>query len=513
MRTALAGVLGRGDRARRATRAAARATLRERAAVLAHALSGETVAPEAATDRVLELLARPDDETTWLALSVLTGHLPVTAEVVRARRAAQIGGPQTLLATALEHVRSEPAPRTVEVLTGAVLVDIEHLARTSLGTGIQRVTRETLRRWSDAHELVAVGWHRELTALRPLTPEELEEALGRAPGTSTTSPDGAGDARGEERVVVPWRSTYVLPEVVLELERTQRMESMFRFARSRTAAIGFDTVPLTSAETCAEDVPPRFALELAALRHVDRIATISRAAGTEYAGWRTMVRSMGLPGPDIAAVSLPVDAPRATPSALAEASLRYVVPTLPMVLCVGSHEPRKNHLAVLHAAELLWRDGVQFSLLFVGGNAWKSEGFSRRLAELAAAGRPVESVLGLDDRLLWALYALARCTVFPSVNEGFGLPVAESLASGTPAITSGFGSMLEIAEPGGALTVDPRDDHALAEAMRRALTDDVLYHQLVTEALSRPERGWREYAQETWDYLVATNVDAGPEAV
>lgn len=480
-----------------------RSTLRSRAEVLVAALGGGDVPPDQATDRLLTLLTEPDDETTWLALAVLTGELPTTSEVLGARRSAQLGGPERLLALAEERLRARPDDRAVEVVTGAVLVDIEHLARTSLGTGIQRVTRETLRRWSMDHEPVATGWHADLASLRPLTPGQLDEALG----TPTASVHGDGEREPDaDRVVVPWRSTYVLPEVVLETERTRRMEALTRFARCRTAAIGFDTVPLTSAETCAEDVPPRFALELAALRHVDRIATISGAAATEYTGWRTMLASLGLPGPDIRAVPLPVEAPRAGPEALAEASLRYVVPTLPMVLCVGSHEPRKNHLAVLHAAELLWREGTQFSLLFVGGNAWKSEGFSRRLGELAAAGRPVESVLGLPDRLLWALYALARCTVFPSVNEGFGLPVAESLACGTPAITSAFGSMLEIAAPGGALTVDPRDDRALADALRRLLTDDVLHHQLVAETLSRPERTWRQYADEVWDYLVATNV-------
>ncbi len=45
--------------------------------------------------------------------------------------------------------------------------------------------------------------------------------------------------------------------------------------------------------------------------------------------------------------------------------------SLPIVLAVGSHEPRKNHLAVLHAAELLWREGLLFTLTFVGGHSWK----------------------------------------------------------------------------------------------------------------------------------------------
>ena len=88
------------------------------------------------------------------------------------------------------------------------------------------------------------------------------------------------------------------------------------------------------------------------------------------------------------------------------------------------------------------------------------------------------SVRALSDDLLWAAYRLAHCVVFPSLNEGFGLPVAESLACGTPVVTSGFGSMREIARHGGAILVDPRDDHDIAAGLRLMLTDRELHETL-----------------------------------
>ncbi|WNB86315.1 glycosyltransferase [Cellulomonas sp. ATA003] len=175
---------------------------------------------------------------------------------------------------------------------------------------------------------------------------------------------------------------------------------------------------------------------------------------------------------------------------------------------VGSHEPRKNHLAVLHAAELLWREGIEFSLSFIGGNSWGSDAFTARCAELQSAGRPLQTVSRLPDDVLWAAYRLARCTVFPSFNEGFGLPVAESLAVGTPAVTSSFGSMLELADDGGALTVDPHDDHALAAAIRTLVTDDRVHARLREQASQRSVRTWDMYARETWSALTGRN-DAG----
>jgi glycosyltransferase involved in cell wall biosynthesis len=92
--------------------------------------------------------------------------------------------------------------------------------------------------------------------------------------------------------------------------------------------------------------------------------------------------------------------------------------------------------------------------------------------------------------------------IFPSLNEGFGLPVAESLASGTPVITSDHGSMREIAVAGGALLVDPRDDLDITGALRALLTDDELHARLSAQARALPHRSWDSYAAELWQYLV-----------
>jgi glycosyltransferase involved in cell wall biosynthesis len=115
----------------------------------------------------------------------------------------------------------------------------------------------------------------------------------------------------------------------------------------------------------------------------------------------------------------------------------------------------------------------------------------------------VHTIVALPDELLWAAYRLAYCTVFPSVHEGYGLPVAESLASGTPVITANFGSMSEIASQGGALLVNPRDDRDLTDALRKLLLDKGLRERLAEEATRIPVRTWEQYAAETWDYFVA----------
>ena len=86
---------------------------------------------------------------------------------------------------------------------------------------------------------------------------------------------------------------------------------------------------------------------------------------------------------------------------------------------------------------------------------------------------------------LWSLYRTASFTVFPSLTEGFGLPIAESLICGTPVITSNYGAMAEAARAGGALLVDPRNVGEITDAMRRLLTDAEQLRQLADEAQGR----------------------------
>jgi glycosyltransferase involved in cell wall biosynthesis len=101
--------------------------------------------------------------------------------------------------------------------------------------------------------------------------------------------------------------------------------------------------------------------------------------------------------------------------------------------------------------------------------------------------------------------------VFPSINEGFGLPIAEALACGTPVVTSRHGAMAEAAVEGGALLVDPRDDHDLANALGRVLEDRDLHAGLVAEARRRPHRTWDEYAAELWQLFVGSHGEGPAE--
>jgi glycosyltransferase involved in cell wall biosynthesis len=477
-----------------------RKALNERMLVLLDTL-GVTRPPDSGTRAVVENVVqaieklRPD--TAWLVLAIVSGEIPRSEHVLAAVRNAETDGPVAALRQA---IWSGPVPRLldsgpflpVRVIEDAYLVDVHTTAEANYATGIQRVTRESARRWLEQHQVTLIGWHHGFRSLRAMTPPEIRRACWGGPAVSQID-------RGP--VLVPVRCTYLLPELATEPDRTDRLRSLAEHSSNRLAVIGHDMVPVTVPETCDPGMPAAFARTIAAVRYASSVAAVSEASANDYRSWARMLPGIGLPGPRIEMCPLATEIVKPSASDIAAATDRLLVGGLPLVLVVGSHEPRKNHLAVLHAAELLWREGLRFSLTFIGGNAWNSEAFRATLNGLQASGRPIESISAASDALLWSAYRLARFTVFPSLSEGFGLPVVESIMSGTPVVTSEFGAMRDNAAPGGAVLADPRNDHELAGAMRELLTNDQLLTRLRQEAAGRSWRTWDTYAAETWDML------------
>jgi glycosyltransferase involved in cell wall biosynthesis len=269
-------------------------------------------------------------------------------------------------------------------------------------------------------------------------------------------------------------------------------------------AIGYDCIPVVSADLVPSLDASRFVNYLSVIKHADRVAGISASATEEFQGFVDTLPTQGLHGPVIMECALP-----STPRAPGDRS-RGDRRERPSVLMVGSFEPRKNHLGVLHAAEKLWRSGLEFDLTFIGGSGWGTE-LPDRIAELTQAGRRLTVLHNANTSALQLAYRSSRFTVFPSKHEGFGLPVAESLAAGTPVITSDFGSMRELASDGGALMIDPHDDAALEAAMRTLLTDDNELEKLRQQIAWRPGRDWEDYARELWSVLVAPLVPSDGE--
>jgi glycosyltransferase involved in cell wall biosynthesis len=138
------------------------------------------------------------------------------------------------------------------------------------------------------------------------------------------------------------------------------------------------------------------------------------------------------------------------------------------ILSVGTLEPRKNLAGTLEAFALLppqLRNA--YPLALVGMTGWKMEHMSARIDALATEGHVKPMGYVADDDLPY-LYAGAAAFIYPSIYEGFGLPVLEALATGTPVVTSNRASLKEVAGKEAA-TLDPDDFPGLSAALHEAL--------------------------------------------
>jgi len=177
--------------------------------------------------------------------------------------------------------------------------------------------------------------------------------------------------------------------------------------------------------------------------------------------------------------------PEAEPGERERLQARYGIGDQPYVLSVGTLQPRKNYLRLIRAFANL---KPETQLVIAGGQGWLYEDI---FSEAERHGDSVRILGFVDEGDLPALYRSAVLFAFPSLYEGFGLPVLEAMACGVPVVCSNASSLPEVAGEAGLL-VDPLDTYGLAEAMRRVLEDSRLRREM-------NERGVAQAARFTWE--------------
>ncbi len=171
------------------------------------------------------------------------------------------------------------------------------------------------------------------------------------------------------------------------------------------------------------------------------------------------------------------------------------------LLYLGTLQPRKNLSRLLTAFQKIAADFPAVTLVLAGGKGWLFDQIRWQIDHLQLDGRVLLPGF-IPEKDKSALLSGATAYLFPSLYEGFGLPVLEAMVCGTPVLTANTSSLPEIAGDA-ALTVNPLDTDAIADGIRRLLTNPALRQSLVAKGFRQARKfSWKKTGAEIWQILL-----------
>jgi glycosyltransferase involved in cell wall biosynthesis len=377
-----------------------------------------------------------------------------------------------------------------------ILIDVTNSCRSPRNSGMQRTTRRLFVELEKRLSVTPICWNRLGHFYHRLGARELR--FLRAPFHGYKRAVALPELRGEKfpgelrrmlwRRRIDFSAEIAAHDVFLAPDhfgdsRRRRLPELIRKIGIRSIVI-FHDAAVERLGLHAKRTMKKFREYLKALAAFDRVICISEQSRDDLiAFWKEFgIREM----PETFVEGWPLEFDdRERVSSNADAKSKTV-------LCVSTFVPRKNHLALLDAAEQLWASGLEFELKLVG--AWAGNfAVSKKIRALRSKGRSLVWLKHVDDKTLHARYRECAFTVYPSLMEGFGLPIVESLWHGKPCVCGGNGALGEVARDGGCLIVDQTKTAALADGIKALLMDRQLYSRLCDEARSRRFRSWSEY--------------------
>jgi glycosyltransferase involved in cell wall biosynthesis len=386
-----------------------------------------------------------------------------------------------------------------------ILIDVTHTAHTEARTGVQRVCRRLCQTFPTPPGGSPITWDPYLGEWRTLGDDERARLAREQPGPRRSASwswrqrvrGWSGRVLGRTGRGLPAATGLIVPEI-FSPETAAAWPALFTRVQGPRIALFHDAIALKRPELAPAKTVARFPSYLRDLLAFDGVAAVSedsREVLRDWWRWLGVSRT-----PELVAISLGVDAPRPDP-ALARAT------STPVVLTVGTLEARKNHLSLFDACESLWTRGISFELRVIGLVPQpKSNPALARLRQLQTNGRSLRYDGAVDDATLSAAYHECSFSVYPSLMEGFGLPVLESVSYGKPCVCSARGALGESARKGGCLALADVEAPTLARAIETLLIGAPRREALASEARSRALRSWNDYTSRLAEWMRGLNV-------
>jgi glycosyltransferase involved in cell wall biosynthesis len=316
------------------------------------------------------------------------------------------------------------------------LVDVTHISRNDLQTGIQRVVRNILLQWLAAPPK---GVRIEPIAFRE---GRYEYAHGYAAGLlGSTVPAGLS----VDTVEITGNEVFVGLDWAMEsLPSSAPVLRTWRRAGVELHFVANDLLPVTLPEAFHPQTREAFTRWLDLVADLaDTIHCISQSTADDVAGW---LRAEEItPPPAVTVFPLGVEPPRASHPGVLEHTVASAFATRPTLLMVGTIEPRKGHAQALEAVELLWASGADLNLAIVGKRGWMVGELIQQLECHPELGKRLFWFEGCSDQTLDAVYEASTALLAPSIGEGYGLPLIEAAQRGKPVIARSLKVFREVA--------------------------------------------------------------------
>jgi len=467
---------------------------------------------------------------------ILTGRIALQNELVALRWAFQsngVLGVKLEIEKFFENLNSNTRISFITVEPDSIFIDISHTLNYPFNTGIQKVVRkigESLISnpkiywviWNEVNqvwqlidkEIVSRGlpfqndsfvnsrnigkrakisiiffrafWHGVYSSYRYLITnydEESRVSIGRFSKIAKYFKNYRSqevNPKNKIEILSPFifNQTLLIVEPIQGESITKRLFYLPKIAR--LSVLVYDLIPVSHPEYFASSSIQNFPNYLKVLSKANNLITISEFTSSQV---RNFVPNFVTK--NLTSIPLPIE----LEDGVVDTSQERIVP---MFLCVGSLEPRKNHMSVLKAAEWCWSEGFEFELTLVGGQGWNNLDVREYISYLRHKKFDIRVFYDASDSQVVNLYSQAFAFITVPWVEGFGLPLAEAISTGKFVIASKIDSHLEFGQVEGVYFVNPDEIDMIVSAMQAILK----YHNTSTDKVIRrkPELTWSDYS-------------------
>jgi glycosyltransferase involved in cell wall biosynthesis/SAM-dependent methyltransferase len=370
---------------------------------------------------------------------------------------------------------------------GNVYYWVDHTCTYPHNSGIQRVVRGLARSLIDLGlTLIPVKW--DGIEKRFYSPTDIElKHLAHWNG-----PDPSGWSKWVDLGSVSPNDWMLIPELTSYLPSNHISGLKEYLSRStlRCAWIFYDTIPWKMESIYPIEATEAHAAYMLELNNYERIFPISMSSRIDLIDFLNRTR-LHMPNLEERIQSCVLPGEFQGSKRITE--IKNTTGEVVNILCVGTVEPRKNHIALLKAFKYVLENTKKKVKLIIAGGAPFPD-LEKQINEYIENTPGIYWETKVDDTRLLNLYKECDFTVYPSLEEGFGLPILESLWNGRPCVCNNKGAIQEAASEGGCYMIDVTDVNALVEAMLELVEDKEIRLQRANEAINRPFKTWRDYA-------------------